>query len=233
MSNTHKEVTIINPEQWDIDYDAKRRQWYYKLGFDFFTHPAIYALSPCAKLLFLDIIKQSLRVKSAQLSYCLDSAKGLIRGELDLVKGYLRELKENNIIDLKTTVRRQYIVKNRIEEYSIEQKPILIQKHKVTVSQELAGDFDKLFGLITIRTQKKWLDIYQPEYIQHCASEAETWLDDNPTRKFNGSFFSNWLKRGYEKWCQQNNRWALKSEKLVSEIFPKNMEEPEWLKQLD
>tara|TARA_Y100001963_G_scaffold17759_1_gene21889 strand:+ start:569 stop:1273 length:705 start_codon:yes stop_codon:yes gene_type:complete len=114
--NTHRIISIINHEQWGLNFEAKREQWYYKMPLDFFSRSNVFPLSSGAKVVLLDILKESLRQKTGHVSYCLEYAKTFLKVSLDDTKGVLKELKDNNIIELDKEVRRQYIEENRREE---------------------------------------------------------------------------------------------------------------------
>lgn len=115
MKPTHCAITIVDPERWGIKYGQKRK-WNYQLKTDFFSDNAILSLSNDAKVLFLMIVIESLRVNKASVNMCLDHAYVLLNISLNDSKRVLNELEMNNIIDLQTKVRCSYrIEKNRIE----------------------------------------------------------------------------------------------------------------------
>lgn len=119
QGNNFREVTMLDPERWGLKYGTKKRMYYYQLHFDFFTDPQIFSLSLGAKLILLDVFKQSLKVNKATFSYCLESACGLLSIPLEDVKAYFTELKTNKIIGLDKRLRTQYIKEHNITEHNI------------------------------------------------------------------------------------------------------------------
>jgi hypothetical protein len=114
MNNTHKKITIIDPDRWGLKYGEKR-QWYYKMRLDFLSDPIVQGLNNHTKMVLLALISESLRENKHQISMCLDFIKHQLRVDLDVVKLSLRELKVNNIIEMESNVRTQLIEENRIE----------------------------------------------------------------------------------------------------------------------
>jgi DNA-binding transcriptional regulator YhcF (GntR family) len=121
MKNNHKIIKILDLDRWGIKHGQKR-QWYYKMRLDFFNDPTIQALDNITKIVFLALISESLRENKQQISMCLEFIKHQLRVDLDVVKLSLRELKDNNIIELKTNVRTQLIEEKRREENKTEQQ---------------------------------------------------------------------------------------------------------------
>jgi len=119
MKNNHCEITISDPERWNLKYTDKRKH-YIQLHGNFWSDSDFLALSSGQKVMFLWILNASLRVNKPSLSICLESAKGILKCSLDEAKGLLSGLESFNIISLQTRVRKttkpQLIEENRIEE---------------------------------------------------------------------------------------------------------------------
>lgn len=154
MANTHKKVTIVDPARWGLKFTEKR-QWYYKMRLDFFNDPAINMLNSEQKIIFLELVKQSLRENSAELSICLEYIRDMLRVSLDSVKLSLRTLKDNNIIELDSRLRTQLIEENRIEE----------NRSKKNFASVF--DFEKLYKLYPIKKGKS-------DGIKKCKSKIKT-----------------------------------------------------------
>jgi hypothetical protein len=121
--NTHKIITIINPDAWGVKFN-KTAQYYFQFRTDFFGNPQVATLSNGAKLLLLSIFSESSRRSKGTLSYCLEYACGLLNYPLDDIKGFLMELEHNEIIRLETGVKRSkhnITEQNRTEQASEKQ----------------------------------------------------------------------------------------------------------------
>lgn len=191
--NTHKAITILDPDRWGLRYGNKR-QWYYKIRLDFFSDPLIQALDNNTKIVFLLIINESLRVNSESVSMCLEYCKGILSVPLGICKHSVMTLKRNNIISLETNLRNQLIEENRIE------KNITNAIKKIAVNFDLDAIYqayprkqgkkagiDKLSKIITSD------DIYQK--ILHGAERYANYHDMMKTDKKYIKQFSAWVNQ--------------------------------------
>lgn len=116
---THRKITIIKPESWGVKYN-KTAQYYFQFRTDFFGNPQVATLSNGAKLLLLSILSESSRRVCDTVSYCLEFACGLLKVSLVDLKGFLKELETNEIIELDRGVR---LTKHNITEHNITEHP--------------------------------------------------------------------------------------------------------------
>lgn len=141
----------MDPERFGLKYGEKR-QWYYKMRLDFFSDPDINMLNYRAILLFLGIIKQSLRENKGNISVCLEYYKDILRCSLGDIKVSVKELESFNLIELEVRVRTQLKEDNRIEENRIESNGKL--------DSVLTFDFESIYALYPRKSGKgKGLEI--------------------------------------------------------------------------
>lgn len=103
--NTHKKITIIDPDRWYLKF-GERRKHYVQLHASYWSDSDFLALSNGAKVLFLWILNQSLRVNKASLSVPLDGCYVFLNCSLNDCKQFVNELKINNFIDLDGLTRK-------------------------------------------------------------------------------------------------------------------------------
>ena len=184
----HVTIEVVDPGYYGINYDTKNRQWYFKLTSDTLHSPRIGHLSSSAKILFLDIILHSLRERQGVVNYCLSSGLGKISTSLDLLKGYLRELNENNIIRLQTKLRREYIEEKRIviEKKSIERKT----KSATPLSPE-TDDCAKIIDYLNKKTGRKY---------RHQSQKTKKLINARLNEKYNRDDFMTVIDNKCQEW---------------------------------
>jgi len=138
--NTHRKITIINPESWGVKYN-KTAQYYFQFRTDFLGNPQIATLSNGAKLLLLSILSESSRRVCRTVSYCLGFSCGLLKVSLSEAKGFLKELERNEIIELDASVRvtKHNITEHNITEQNNNSPAIEIVKIAIDYLNEVSG----------------------------------------------------------------------------------------------
>ena len=115
MKNTHRKLTITQPEKWHLKY-TDRRKHYHQFHSSRWGDSVYLSLNSDEKVVLDWILSQSLMQNSDTLSIVLDHACVILSISLDTFKQSLSTLNSLNIIDLEKLVRSQYKEKNRREE---------------------------------------------------------------------------------------------------------------------
>tara|TARA_R110000787_G_scaffold190548_1_gene301991 strand:- start:1112 stop:1852 length:741 start_codon:yes stop_codon:yes gene_type:complete len=141
MKNTHKKITLIDPAKWHIKFTDKRKH-YYQFHSSWWGTSDYLELNSDQKVIFSWLLSQFLAVNKGEISVCLEFIKGILRLELDVIKDAIRVLKDNNFIDLDSTVRKsnkpQLIEKNIIEEKRREENEIKISASELFYNEIVA-----------------------------------------------------------------------------------------------
>ena len=130
--NSHKIITVLNPSSFGVKYSGKA-QYYFQFRNDLLHNPQVFSLSNDAKILFLSILAESSRVGNDTISMCLEYCCGLLRVPLGCIKGLLRELEHNDIIELEIGVR---VPINKRKEKNIKEKNIKEKKRELVKNQQ-------------------------------------------------------------------------------------------------
>jgi uncharacterized phage protein (TIGR02220 family) len=164
--NTHRKITIINPESWGVKYN-KTAQYYFQFRTDFLGNPQIATLSNGAKLLLLSILSESSRRVCRTVSYCLGFSCGLLKVSLSEAKGFLKELERNEIIELDASVR---VTKHNITEHNITEHntktpaPIVGDEYFVQAVDYLNDRCCRSFSSSSTATKKSLKKIFDSGY---------------------------------------------------------------------
>ncbi len=131
MKNTHIALEVLEPARWYLKFTEKRKH-YFQFHSSLWGDSTYLALNSDSKVILSWLLSQCLATNKPSISVCLDSISGMLSMSLDIVKDAIRELKDNDIIELQTRVRKsnkpQLIEENRIEENRREEKTISEKK---------------------------------------------------------------------------------------------------------
>ena len=235
--NTHRTITIVDAGRWGLNYTEKRK-WNYQMRTDFNTDPAIVMLSSDAKIIFIELILQSLRYNSCTLNVCLEYLYRTLNVPLADTKRTLNELVSFNIIELDKEVRTSYKTKqNKTEQNKTEENSIcLVPQDDVNASiisymnnalnKKYKHSSKKTNALITARRNenftiedfKKVIDVKNRE-----------WKNDEKMKKFlrPETLFGQKFETYLNEWTEDVYKPSTLTELFASKF--KNSGEPEWM----